>query len=125
MTGRHILIDLWTPDRELLKRVEPLWSRLQAATAASGAHVLHAHAHQFTPSGMSGMILIAESHVSLHTWPEEGYLAMDILSCGHVDPQALLAHFTRGLQITRRRLATHLRGDTSTTVVTQESISHG
>jgi S-adenosylmethionine decarboxylase proenzyme len=125
MNGRHMLVDLWTPDQELLKRVEPLWTRLQEATAASGAHVLHAYAHQFTPSGMSGMILIAESHVSIHTWPEEGYLAMDILSCGHVDPQALLAHFTRGLSLTRRRLAIHQRGDAVTTVITQESISHG
>jgi S-adenosylmethionine decarboxylase proenzyme len=125
MTGRHMLVDLWTPDRELLRWVEPLWSRLREATAASGANVLHAHAHQFTPHGMSGMILIAESHVSLHTWPEEGYLAMDILSCGHVDPQALLARFTHGLSLTRRRLATHLRGDTMSSIVTQESTSHG
>jgi S-adenosylmethionine decarboxylase proenzyme len=119
-----MLIDLWVADRALLERVEPLWTRLQEATKDSGAHVLHAHAHQFTPSGMSGMIMISESHVSIHTWPEEGYLALDILSCGHVDPEALLARFTRGLQVTRRRVSVHQRGDGGTTVVTQGTISH-
>jgi S-adenosylmethionine decarboxylase len=127
VTSKHVLIDLWTPDRSLLERVEPIWSRLLEATRASGATVLHAHAHQFTPAGMSGAILIAESHVNIHTWPEEGYLAMDILSCGPVDPDALLAQFTRGLKITRRRVAMHARGDgsTSTTVVSHVSRSHG
>jgi S-adenosylmethionine decarboxylase len=123
MTGRHLLIDLWTPDRELLTGVEPLWSRLVAATRETGAQVLHTHVHQFTPHGMSGMILIAESHVSIHTWPEEGYVAMDILSCGHVDPETLVRQFTRELRVTRRRLSLQLRGDgttSSTTIVTQE-----
>jgi len=125
MTGKHLLIDLWTPDRELLRAVEPLWSRLLAATQASGAQVLHTYAHQFTPQGMSGMILIAESHVSIHTWPEEGYVAMDILSCGHVDPETLVREFTRGLQITRRRVSLQTRGDGgSSAVYTQES-RHG
>jgi S-adenosylmethionine decarboxylase proenzyme len=126
MTGKHLLIDLWTPDREVLLGVEPLWSRLLAATRASGAQILHTHAHQFTPQGMSGFILIAESHVSIHTWPQEGYLAMDILSCGHVDPERLVREFTRELTITRRRVSLQTRGDGggSSTVVSQET-RHG
>jgi S-adenosylmethionine decarboxylase len=128
MTSRHVLIDLWTSDRALLERPEPLWTRLLDAARAAGATVLHAYVHQFTPWGFSGAILIAESHVNIHTWPEEGYLAMDILSCGPVDPDVLLNHFTHGLKITRRRVAAHVRGgdgSTSSTVVTQVSQSHG
>jgi S-adenosylmethionine decarboxylase proenzyme len=125
MTGKHVLIDLGTPDRTLLHTVEPLWSRLLAATRAAGAQVLHTHAHQFTPHGMSGMILIAESHVSIHTWPEEGYLAMDILSCGHVDPEALVREFTRGLAITRRRVSLQMRGDGASSTVQMQEVRHG
>jgi S-adenosylmethionine decarboxylase proenzyme len=125
MTGKHLLIDLWTPDRELLCGVEPLWSRLLAATHATGAHVLHTHAHQFTPEGMSGMILIAESHVSIHTWPEEGYLAMDILSCGHVDPETLVREFTRSLRVTRRRVSMQTRGDGCSSASFTQEVSGG
>jgi S-adenosylmethionine decarboxylase proenzyme len=125
MTGKHLLIDLWMPDGELLQTVEPLWSRLLAATRASGAEILHAYVHQFTPQGMSGLIMIAESHVSIHTWPEEGYLAMDILSCGHVDPEVLVREFTRGLQVSRRRVSLQTRGNRSSSAVYTQEDPHG
>jgi S-adenosylmethionine decarboxylase proenzyme len=58
---------------------------LEAAEAA-GATVIHEHFHQFSPTGVSGSIIIAESHFSIHTWPEVGYASVDFYTCGAIDP---------------------------------------
>jgi S-adenosylmethionine decarboxylase len=92
MMPSHILVDVRPADADLLKTVEPVWSILREAVARSGATVIHTHVHQFSPHGFSGFFLIAESHVSVHSWVELGLLAIDILSCGNMDPQAIVGH---------------------------------
>jgi S-adenosylmethionine decarboxylase proenzyme len=108
---RHLLLDVWLEDRAALERVEPLWGLLCAAAETAGARVLHAYAHQFAPWGMSGFLLLAESHVSIHTWPEEGYAALDILACGSLDPADVADRFLRTLRLADYRVELHRRGE--------------
>jgi S-adenosylmethionine decarboxylase len=110
VNGRHLLLDLWIEDASLLRGVEPLWGRLCAATEAAGARVLHRHVHAFEPAGMSGFLLLAESHVSIHTWPERSYVAIDILACGTLEPEAIVHGFTEGLPIADQRVRGCSRG---------------
>src|SRR5947208_765663 len=68
LINRHVLYDVWVEDRTLLATVEPLQDLLCWAAKSGGATVLHSHFHQFDPHGVTGFILLAESHISIHTW---------------------------------------------------------
>jgi S-adenosylmethionine decarboxylase len=105
-----LLVDLWLDEGSVLETVEPLWGRLCAAAEAAGATILHRHAHAFQPAGMSGYLLLAESHVSIHTWPEAGYAAIDILSCGALDPAEVVRRFVADLRVSRCRTELRPRG---------------
>lgn len=83
--GTHLLIDLWgatnLTDRGLIDRV------LREGSEIAGATVLHSHFHHFSPNGgVSGVVVLAESHISIHTWPERDFAAVDIFMCGACDP---------------------------------------
>jgi S-adenosylmethionine decarboxylase len=80
--GKHLLIELNDCNRELLNDLEAIREIMLAAAIGSGATVLGESFHQFSPQGVSGVIIIAESHLTIHTWPEHGYAAADIFTCG-------------------------------------------
>ena len=80
--GRHLLLELKDCDREVLNDLESLKSLLKTAATEAGATVLGDSFHQFAPQGVSGVVVIAESHLFIHTWPECGYAAVDIFTCG-------------------------------------------
>lgn len=83
--GTHLLIDLWGARH--LDDPRAIEAALRAAAAAARATVLNAHFHHFSPSGgVSGVLVIAESHMSIHTWPERAFAAIDIFMCGTCDP---------------------------------------
>ena len=84
--GRHLLIEL-TGGTGLddPARVE---AALREAARATGATVLSVHSHRFSPQGVTGVALLAESHVTAHTWPEHRYAAFDLFLCGAADPMA-------------------------------------
>jgi len=85
--GRHILGEFYNCDAEVLNSLSKIEEAMKAAAIASGAHILGSFFHPFSPHGVSGVIVIAESHLSIHTWPEYGYAAVDIFTCGQaVDP---------------------------------------
>ena len=108
--GRHLLADLWVDDPEPLRHVA-LWERLlPEACRAAGATVLAAHFHQFTPEGVTGVVLLAESHASVHTWPEAGLATLDVFTCGAMDAAAVLAHVRAALGPTRERVTVVERG---------------
>ena len=80
--GKHVLVELWQADPALLDDLE--WVRrglLQAAEEARCTVVSQAF-HKYAPQGVSGVVVVAESHISVHTWPEHGYAAVDIFTCG-------------------------------------------
>ena len=86
--GKHLLVELKDCDRQLLNDLGFLKSTLLQAATESGAKVLGESFHQFQPQGVSGVVTIAESHLFIHTWPEYGYAAFDIFTCGNsVQPE--------------------------------------
>jgi S-adenosylmethionine decarboxylase len=86
--GRHLLVELQDCDREALNDLDYLRDAMVTAAVACGAVVLGDSFHRFSPQGISGVVVIAESHLSIHTWPEYGYAAVDIFTCGTtVEPE--------------------------------------
>jgi S-adenosylmethionine decarboxylase proenzyme len=80
--GRHILLELLGCDPGALNDLQGLEDAFTAAARESNATVLKTTFHQFNPHGVSGVVIISESHLTVHTWPEYGYAAVDIFSCG-------------------------------------------
>ena len=86
--GKHLLLELRNCDEEVLNDLSFLKSVLLAAADKAGATVLGESFHRFNPHGISGVVIIAESHLFIHTWPEYGYAAADIFTCGNsVEPE--------------------------------------
>ena len=81
--GKHLLLELKNCDKGVLNDLDFLRDALLKAANACGATILGESFHQFTPQGVSGVVIIAESHLIIHTWPEYGYAAVDIFTCGN------------------------------------------
>jgi S-adenosylmethionine decarboxylase proenzyme len=85
--GRHLLLELKICNEEVLDDVSFLKGCLNEAAIQSGATVVGESFYHFSPSGVSGVVNIAESHIAIHTWPEYRYAAVDVFTCGNaVDP---------------------------------------
>lgn len=107
--GLHLLLDLWDAPR--LDDSAHLSQCLRDAAQAAGATLLHEHFHVFTPQGgVTGVLLLAESHISIHTWPEHGFAAVDVFMCAGCDPHAALPVLVQGLQAQRWALREERRG---------------
>lgn len=112
--GRHVLADLSGIDAGRLTDCAAIEQLLRAAAEAAGARVLHSHFHGFGPGqGVTGVALLAESHISIHTWPEDGYAAADIFMCGDAQPELALEVLRKALapaecqvQVIRRAAST-------------------
>lgn len=107
--GVHLLIDLWgasgLDDAVLVERT------LSDAAAAAGATVLHVHLKQFGENGgVSGVLVLAESHISIHTWPERGFAAIDIFTCGNCVPENAVPVFERAFTPERVTVKEERRG---------------
>ena len=83
--GTHLIIEV--VNGEGLDDQERIEAALTDCVAACGATLLHIHTHKFTPQGVSGVAVLAESHISVHTWPEVGYGAFDVFMCGDAEPR--------------------------------------
>jgi S-adenosylmethionine decarboxylase len=91
--GRHVAVDTWGVDFDLLNNAEWLQSQMVEAAEACGATVLSVQAKQFEPQGATVLVLLSESHLSIHTYPERGFAALDCYTCGEtVDPQLAIDH---------------------------------
>jgi len=85
--GRHLLIELFNCDRKLLNDVSFVEKVLTKSAELAGATIVKTFFHPFNPHGVSGVVVIAESHLTIHTWTEYGYAAVDVFTCGDdVDP---------------------------------------
>ncbi|WP_456399714.1 adenosylmethionine decarboxylase [Persephonella sp.] len=80
--GLHILADLYGIEFDKIDHVEDVRELLEGAVKFAGLSKLSSHFHQFYPHGATGVILLEESHISIHTWPEHGYAAIDVYTCG-------------------------------------------
>lgn len=85
--GRQILVEFYDCESAKLNDVEYIESSMIAGTKAAHATIISHNFHKFSPYGVSGVVVIAESHVAIHTWPEYNYAAVDIFTCGDtIDP---------------------------------------
>jgi len=82
--GKHLLLELKDCDAGLLNDMDYLREALNAVAILIGATVIKDSFYQFSPQGISGVVIIAESHISIHTWPEFYYAAVDVFTCGEV-----------------------------------------
>jgi S-adenosylmethionine decarboxylase len=83
--GTHLLIDL--NGAENLDDIDQIETALKEAALAGGATILNVDLHRFEPNGgVSGVVVLAESHITIHTWPENGFAALDVFMCGECDP---------------------------------------
>ena len=91
--GRHFLVEYHRCDPEVLNHKEKIERVMIEAADICGATVLESSFHNYAPQGVSGIVVIAESHIAIHTWPEYHYAAVDIFTCGtKVDPWKAYEH---------------------------------
>lgn len=107
--GTHLIIDLWGASR--LDEIDHIEVTLRDAVDAAGATLLHIHLHHFTPNGgVSGVAILAESHISIHTWPERDYAALDVFMCGGALPHLAIPVLKRAFEPTSVQVGDHKRG---------------
>ena len=109
--GTHLLIELWACNREKIDNVDYLCRIMSQAAEVAGATVLKTAFQDFNPQGVSGVVVIAESHLTIHTWPEYGYAAVDIFTCGTtVDPWSAAGFLKQELEAEHSRTLNFDRG---------------
>ncbi len=107
--GTHLIIDLYGASG--IDDIAHVEATLTECVEAAGATMLHIHLHHFTPNnGVSGVAVLAESHISIHSWPETGYAALDVFMCGQADPHRTIAVLRRAFNPDRIEVSEHLRG---------------
>ncbi len=93
--GRHVLVEKWECDSRI-DDVEAIGRAIDEAVLAIGATLVQSHVHRYSPQGVTGLAILSESHLSLHSWPEYGYLAADVFTCGTLTvPRRAVAVFER------------------------------
>ncbi|AZV57070.1 adenosylmethionine decarboxylase [Clostridium sp. AWRP] len=80
--GRHILAEIYGCDAEILNNKDFIEKIMIDSAIKAGAEVREVAFHEFKPQGISGVVIISESHLTIHTWPELGYAAVDVFTCG-------------------------------------------
>ena len=97
--GRHILAEMYNCNREILNDITKIKEIMTKAAILAGAEVVEVVFHQFNPYGISGVVVISESHLAIHTWPEYGFVAADLFTCGdHVDSWKAFEYLNNELQ---------------------------
>ncbi|HET8729289.1 MAG TPA: adenosylmethionine decarboxylase [Alphaproteobacteria bacterium] len=108
--GTHLIIDLWGAER--LDELDHVEKTLVEAVEEAGATLLHIHLHHFTPNGgVSGVAVLAESHISIHSWPERGYAALDVFMCGDAAPEKAIPVLRRAFRPAEIVVSNLLRGE--------------
>jgi S-adenosylmethionine decarboxylase len=109
--GVHLIVDLHgahgLDDIDLIERT------LRRCVDAARATLLHIHLHHFQPNGVSGVAVLAESHISIHTWPDAGYAALDVFMCGKADPDACIPVLREAFKTDQVEVNEILRGQSA------------
>jgi S-adenosylmethionine decarboxylase len=109
--GTHCIVELYGCPRELLNDEQFVRNALREATSHGLATLMGEVSHRFDPQGVTALALLAESHISIHTWPEHGYAAADIFTCGdRARPQRAANFLIEKFQAHRHSLAKLVRG---------------
>jgi S-adenosylmethionine decarboxylase len=107
--GTHLILDLW--DAKHLDDLEITEQALRDCVTRAGATLLHIHLHHFTPNGgISGVAVLSESHISIHSWPERGYAALDVFMCGDAEPHKTIQVLREAFEPSHINVIEHKRG---------------
>lgn len=106
--GTHLILEV--VDGEGLDDKERIEGALRDCVDECGATLLHIHLHRFSPQGVSGVAVLAESHISVHTWPERGYGAFDVFMCGDAEPHRAIDVLRRSFNARELQVTELLRG---------------
>jgi S-adenosylmethionine decarboxylase len=106
--GVHLIVDLH--GAEGLNDIDLIEATLRRCVNAAQATLLHIHLHHFQPNGVSGVAVLAESHISIHTWPDIGYAALDVFMCGKAIPDACIPVLRNAFKAKRVEVNEFLRG---------------
>lgn len=98
--GKHVLVELNGCPNHLLNDADYIEKVFSTAVELAGAHVITKVAHRFEPYGVSIVFVLSESHLSIHTWPERGYAAVDMYTCGTSDPATACKYIVQELNAT-------------------------
>lgn len=109
--GSQILADMYDCDPAMLDDQEAIQSCMIEAVRRCGGTIVSHCFHRFSPHGISGVVVIAESHLAIHTWPEHGYVALDLFTCGDtLEPEACFSYLKDAFRSQRQATRTLLRG---------------
>jgi S-adenosylmethionine decarboxylase len=109
--GRHLLLELFDCDADAINSLETVKAALIEAAKRAQATIVDVVFHEFNPFGISGVVVIAESHLSIHTWPEYRYAAVDVFSCGEVlQPETAVTYLVEQFGAERASVVEMQRG---------------
>lgn len=112
--GSQTMLELYGCNTDLLNDVSFIENTMLAAARVAEATIVQQYFHQFSPYGISGTVVIAESHINIHTWPEHGYAAIDIFTCSdEMKTQEACEYLKETFKSSRSETMTHTRGSMS------------
>ena len=100
--GSHVISELWGCDFDKLNDVNHIERTFVDAAFKSGAEVREVAFHKFAPQGVSGVVIISESHLTIHSFPEHGYASIDVYTCGDLDPNIAADYIAEALNAQTR-----------------------
>ncbi|KYD10806.1 adenosylmethionine decarboxylase [Heyndrickxia sporothermodurans] len=108
--GRHVISELWGCDFEKLNNMDFIEKTFVEAALKSGAEIREVAFHKFAPQGVSGVVIISESHLTIHSFPEHGYASIDVYTCGNLDPNIAANYIAESLNAQKRETMELPRG---------------
>ena len=122
--GRHVLAEIYGCEFDVLNDIKKVESIMVNAALEAGAEVREFVFHKFSPQGVSGVVVISESHLAIHTWPELGYAAVDVFTCGDkVDPWDACNYLTENFCATHMTAKETKRGVIPPGVIPQAAVN--
>lgn len=101
--GRHVISELWGCNVEKLNDINLIEQMFVDAALKAGAEIREVAFHKFAPQGVSGVVIISESHLTIHSFPEHGYASIDVYTCGdRIDPNVAADYIANALEATTR-----------------------
>lgn len=101
--GRHVIAELWGCNEEKLNDMKLIEETFVNAALKAGAEIREVAFHKFAPQGVSGVVIISESHLTIHSFPEHGYASIDVYTCGdRIDPNVAADYIAEALEATTR-----------------------
>jgi S-adenosylmethionine decarboxylase len=118
--GRHLLVEFYNCNSKIINDESLVEQYMNEAALKAQATIVKSTFHTFAPQGISGVVVIAESHLAIHTWPENGYVAVDLFTCGEsVNPWVAFEYLKDKFEATKHETQEMIRGDLSK--ITKES----